>query len=454
MYKKSLFIFRRSFRLEDNTGLIEALKQSKVVIPIFIFTPEQIVKNRYKSDNAVQFMIESLKELDTLLRAKGSKLFYFFGRQDEVVARLIKDSGVDAVFGNADYTPYARRRDKKIAALCKKAGVSFHAYEDFLLHPVASFVTGGGKPYQKYTPYLRKASRVSVAVPVKNRHKNYASSRISVVGCYKGSLDKFYKKNESCSVVGGRKAGQSALRRVKRLIGYDKQRNDLSYATSRLSAHIKFGTVSIREVYAVVELSRSKDLVRQLYWRDFYYQIAHHFPGVFKGPLKEKYGKVSWKTRARLFEKWKKGETGFPLVDAAMRELNVTGFMHNRGRLVVSNFLIKLLQVDWRKGELYFATKLVDYDPAVNNGNWQWSASCGADSQPYFRIFNPWTQSKKFDPDAAYIKKWVPELKDVPAKDIHRWDDKHSLYVGVDYPKPCVRYEKARQAGLNMFKKV
>jgi len=451
MYKKSLFIFRRSLRLHDNIGLSAALKESKKVIPIFIFTPEQLIKNPYKSNNAVQFMIESLSDLDLALRDKGSKLFYFFGKPDEVIKGLIENDGIDAVFVNRDYTPYAIVRDEKIATVCKKNEVAFCSYEDILLNHVGSTLTASDKPYQKYTPYFNKARKLKVTKPMHNTHKNYISQRYKLIHEYKGDPAEFYKKNQKASVRGGRKNALKILKQINNFKNYDKKRNFLTYQTTLLSAYIKFGCVSIREVFYAIRAIRSRDLLRQLYWRDFYYNIAFFFPHVFKGPMKEKYAKISWKNNRSWFETWKKGITGFPIVDACMREINTTGYMHNRGRLIVSNFLIKILLIDWKKGEKYFAIKLIDYDPSVNNGNWQWSASCGADSQPYFRIFNPWAQSKRFDPDCTYIKKWIPQLQEVKPADIHNWYKKYNLYRSISYPRPIVDYNQQRKKALNLY---
>lgn len=448
MYTKSLFIFRRSLRLADNTGLLEALKQSKHVLSICIFTPEQLAKNKYKSNNCVQFMIESLQALDGELRKKGSRLRYFYGDPAKVVQKICKAKHIEAVFVNRDYTPYAIKRDKSIARVCKAQGIDFCAYEDILLHPIGSIVSAGGTPYQKYTPYLRNAARKHIEKPKQNRYANYASSRDVYPGEYKKDIHSFYTANDEVCVRGGRREGMKILKNIRSFRDYDANRNNLWYQTTRLAAYIKFGCVSIRECYQAFKKINSKELLRQLFWRDFYYNIAFSFPHVFGKPLKERYTRMVWSKRS--FRKWKEGMTGFPLVDACMRELVATGCMHNRGRLVTSNFLIKVLGVDWRKGEAFFAQHLIDYDPSVNNGNWQWSASCGADSQPYFRVFNPWIQSKKYDPQAVYIKTWVPELEDVPARDIHTWYKAHEMYAG--YPKPMVAYADAKQHVLKIFK--
>ncbi|MFC1842949.1 cryptochrome/photolyase family protein [Candidatus Dependentiae bacterium] len=454
MYKKSIFIFRRSLRISDNMGLLKALKLSKKVVPIFIFTPEQILKNSYKSDNAVQFMVESLSELDKELKKKDSKLFYFFGKPHEVVKDLIKNNKIEAVFANVDYTPYSISRDKKICKVCEEYNVDFKSYEDLLLNPIGSFLTGSNTPFKKYTPYYNKAKKNKIKPTAKNRYKNYISNNYRIKNEFKGNIGSFYKKNNKAAVKGGRKNALLILKKMKKFKDYDKKRNILIYETTKLSAYIKFGCVSIREVCHVINKSiNSKDLIKQLYWRDFYYNIAFFFPHVFGHAMKEKYDKISWPNKKSLFEKWKKGKTGFPIVDACMRQLNETGFMHNRGRLITSNFLIKILLIDWKKGEQYFAQKLIDYDPSVNNGNWQWSSSTGADSQPYFRIFNPWLQSKKFDSACEYIKKWVPELREVNNADIQKWHEKCSKYKEIDYPKPIVDYAQIRKKSMALYKK-
>lgn len=456
MHQLSIFIFRRSLRLSDNTGLIQALKESKKVIPIFIFTPEQLVKNRFKSNNCVQFMMESLEELDGKLRDKGSRLFYFFGKQDEIIGKLIKKYNIDAVYTNRDYTRYSVKRDNKIEKVCENNDTKFYSIEDLLLQPFGSILTGGNTIYTKFTPFHKKAKKVPVKKPVTNKYKNYYPKKNKLINEYKKNIHKFYKKNDNLHVNGGRKNALKILNKISQFKGYNKNRDELTYNTTHLSAYIKFGCVSIREVYHTFKkkLQSTNKLLTQLYWRDFYYNISQEYPNIYSGAMKEKYNKIKWTNNSTWFRKWKEGKTGFPIVDAGMRQMNTTGFMHNRARLIVSNFLIKVLLTNWQKGEWYFATQLVDYDPAVNNGNWQWSSSSGADSQPYFRVFNPWLQGKKFDKDAEYIKKWVPELEDVPNRDIHKWNEVYDKYVGTGYPKPIVDYKKQKEKGVKMYARI
>jgi deoxyribodipyrimidine photo-lyase len=268
-------------------------------------------------------------------------------------------------------------------------------------------------------------------------------------------MHKYYTENKLISVKGGRTFATKILQKISRgdFEKYSQTRDQLSNdnGTTRLSAYIKFGCVSIREVYQVLKSKR--DLIRQLIWRDFYANILYSFPHVLGHAMKKNYNKIQWHHNPKWFEAWREGMTGFPVVDAGIRQLNQTGYMHNRARLITASFLVKTLLISWEHGEKYFAKKLTDYDPASNNGNWQWIASTGADSQPFFRIFNPWEQAKNFDPNAEYIKRWVPELKDVPVKDIMNWGDVSTLEK-INYPKPIVDYSKQKKLALKMYNSV
>jgi len=451
MFNKSVFIFRRDLRSVDNLGLIYACKNSKEVLPIFIFTPEQIEKNSFKSDNAVQFMIESLEELNKSL---DNKLRLYFGKQEDIIAKLFKkDKNIDAVVFNMDYTPYSIKRDKKIAQVCKKNKKKCMSAHDYLLHKIGSLLKEDETPYRVYTPFFRAAFKKPVNSP-----KNYKCKNIGKAPSITKSIDfqdtkKFYKENKNILVKGGRTHALKILNSIKDFKEYNKNRNDLTYETTQLSAYIKFGNVSIREVFYKIKLKlpNSNQLFNQLYWREFYYYIAYYFP-VFGKSMKPKYDKIKWSNNNNIFKKWCEGKTGYPIVDAGMREMNETGYMHNRSRLITSNFLVKLCLISWEKGEKYFAQKLTDYDPSVNNGNWQWTSGSGADSQPYFRIMNPWSQSEKFDKNAEYIKKWVPELKDVEPKHLHNWEKFHINY-DINYPSPIIDYKSSRKKTLDTYKK-
>jgi len=261
------------------------------------------------------------------------------------------------------------------------------------------------------------------------------------------------QKNTRSYIEGGRKKGVPILQRAADFKEYETERDfPAKRLTTQLSPHLKFGTLSIREVYKAFKDQGNFSLIRQLYWRDFYYQIGFFFPHVFKGSFREKYQSLKWAYDKNLFRKWYKGETGFPIVDAGMKQLNSTGFMHNRVRMIVASFLTKDLQINWQWGEKYFAQKLIDFDIAVNNGNWQWSSSTGCDPSPYFRIFNPWTQQKKFDPECEYIKTFIPALRNLSPKDIHNLKNRRP--VGIDYPKPIVNHSEARKKALLMFKNI
>lgn len=451
MYDTSLFIFRRDLRLYDNTALIEALKNSKKVIPVFIFTPTQLTKNKLKSSNCVQFMIESLKELNDELKKKGGKLYYFFDEPDVALKNILSEKNIDAVYVNRDYTLYSKKRDNKLEKICKSNDVEFLSYDDSLLLPLHSVLTGSSTVYKVFTPFFNKAKGLPVAKPDANSRKNYYSGPLK--GVYKGNIDKFYEHNPDLHVNGGRSAGKKILKNLKEHKDYDKTRDTPSIETTHLSAYNKFGCVSIREVYwaFVDQLGKNNGLVRQLYWRDFYYNLGAEFDHIWQGkPFYEKYDKIKWFGPVSHFNKWKSGKTGYPIIDAAMRQLNQTGYMHNRCRLLVANFLIKLLGVNWKKGEYYFAQQLVDYDPNQNNGNWQWVAGSGAVSEQSTRIYNPWTQTRKIDPKCEYIKRWLPELEDVPESDIFKWNVTYVEYE-VDYPKPIIDYKTAREKGLKMY---
>ncbi len=450
-YRTSLFLFRRDLRLIDNTALLEATKVSKTLIPAFIFDPRQVHNNVYRGDSAVQFMMESLREIDELLRGKESQLFCFEGKADEVLEDLLQKKSIDAVFCNRDYTPFAQKRDDSLESICKKHGVAFHAYHDALLQPPGSVLKNDGKPYSVYTPFYRKASQSEVLAPRKAFKKSCTLAKRVKGARSLDACDVPYVENSDIFVRGGRKEGLKLLGRACTLSNYDDERNIPALeGTSGLSAHHKFGTLSIREVYHKIRehLGESHTLIRELYWRDFFTHIIYHYPRVLGGCFYTQYEGVAWDNNKSNFKKWCEGRTGFPLVDAGMRELHTTGFMHNRVRMVVASFLTKDLHIDWRWGEKYFAQKLVDYDPAVNNGNWQWAASTGCDAQPYFRIFNPWRQQERFDAECKYIKQWIPELAALSPKEIHKLETKEG--VG-DYPAPMVEHKVAAAHAQEIF---
>lgn len=459
----SLYIFTRDLRINDNITFLHAIANSKIIIPAFIFTPEQTNKSPIEiSSNCLQFMIESLVDLDEQLKKEFKcHLNIFYDDVLTAIKSIHKHTKLTDIYITFDYTPYARNRVKLIHDMATANKIKLHVCEDYLLNPVASIQNSSEQTYVKFTPFYEKCLEEGISavkIPKKNKKIKFKHLDLS----FKISNDdtNYIVSNDNHTKIklrinphvlkGGRKEALILMKQP--LAEYAKTRNILSLPTSNLSPYIKFGCVSIREVYE--KFKSNKVFIKQLYWRDFYYNIAYSYPIVFKLPLRLAYKNIPWENNMDLFNKWKNGLTGFPVVDAGMRELNTTGSMHNRARLIVGSFLVKILLINWQWGELYFASKLTDYDPSVNNGNWQWIAGCGADSQPYFRIFNPVLQSKKYDNLAIYIKKWIPELQHVLPKHIHNWAKYHTLYNNVKYPLPCIEYRKRKQMALAAYKKI
>jgi deoxyribodipyrimidine photo-lyase len=462
-FEKGLFIFRRDFRTVDNNGLNLCQSRCKHVLPIFIFTPEQVTnKNDFKSSNAIQFMIGCLRDLRS---QTAQSLRTYYGDNNRVIKHIVKACGIDYVCFNADYSPYAITRDKQIVALCAKLGIAVEIAYDYYLHPPDTVTNEQGDIYQKFTPYYTKALKQAVdppySVPVTQFVNNPNNDHTYTISL-DTAANKFisgHHPNPNLLIKEGRTQGLITLAKSatsqKR---YNNTHNDLDKETTLLSAYIKFGCISIREVYQTFKrrFGLHSGLIRQLYWRDFYANILRTYPQVLGHALKPSYNKIKWHSAPNHFDKWTRGQTGFPAVDAGMRQLNATGYMHNRARLIVATFLIKTLLISWQKGEKYFAQKLVDYDPASNNGNWQWCAGSGADSQPYFRIFNPWDQGAHYDPEAKYIHKWIPELATVPPNAVHKWYSACKLpeYSQINYPCPIVDYSSQKEEALKMYKQI
>jgi deoxyribodipyrimidine photo-lyase len=460
--KKGIFIFRRDLRLVDNIGLIKALKTCKDIYPIFIFTPEQITnKNEFKSNNAIQFMIESLKDLDNELKKKKSRLHIFYGDNLKVLEEITNSIKIDYIFFNRDYTPYALKRDKDIANFCESKNIVLVNKEDYLLHKIGSISKNDNSIYKVFTPFKNKGLKLEVKKPKKCSFETLSKLEDNLYNSINSSSDYIdISFNNKIIYQGGRNNALQQIKKLKNQSNYNHDRNMLIKSTSKLSAYIKFGNLSIREVYWKIKklYGNSNNLIDQLYWREFYFYIAFYFPKVLKGEnYNSKYDDIKWNTNKKIFEKWCNGNTGYPIIDAGMNELNETGYMHNRARLITSNFLNRILGMDWRLGEKYYSTKLVDYDPSVNNGNWQWIASTGVDPKPYFqRLFNPWTQGLKYDKNAEYIKKWVPQLKDIPSKDLHNWEEKYMNYdlKKLKYFKPIVSYKEGRKLSIEMYRSI
>lgn len=425
----NIFWFRRDLRLSDNAGLYHALKSKNPVVPIFIFDKNILDKLADKADRRVAFIHTALHEVQSSLIKVGSSLEVFYTTPLEAFKKIIEKYKIEAVFTNHDYEPYAKERDDAVTALLKKSSASFITFKDQVIFEKEEIVKDDGKPYTVFTPYSRKWKTVMNSFYV----KSYLTEKY---------FNNFYSQDAlsipSLTSMGfkeGHKIFPSKTLQDDLIAKYREKRNFPAVAgTSKLGVHLRFGTVSIRQI-AQQCMGLSETFLNELIWRDFYQMILWHFPHVGKGSaFKPAYDNIDWRKDAGEFEKWCKGLTGYPIVDAGMRELNETGFMHNRVRMIVASFLSKHLLLDWRLGEAYFAEKLLDFDLAANNGGWQWAAGSGCDSAPYFRIFNPYLQTKKFDPNLVYINKWVPELNE------------------FHYPKPIVEHDFARKRCLETYK--
>lgn len=453
-HKRALHIFRRDLRIQDNTALRAALESSGEVVTCFIFNDAQVKSRPYFSANGLAFMIESLEELAKDIAHHGGKLLVLHGKCEDMLQKLVNELRIDAVFFNRDYTPFSLARDEAIANTCKRLSIDCNVFSDALLVDPETFAKDDGRPYAVYTPFFNKASKLPVQKPTGD-----PKGKLSAVPDYSGrtvSPHDFWPEESAPQrlSIGGRSRGLTVLFSIKDFRDYEEKRQlPAVRGTTLLAPHHKFGTVSIRESYHAVAsaFGQGHTLIRELYWRDFLTHIAFHFPHVFRGAFHKMYDKLKWRDDKALFSAWRNGQTGFPIIDAGMRELVQTGFMHNRVRMLVASFVVKDLHISWRRGEEFFAQHLTDFDPAVNNGNWQWAASTGCDAQPYFRIFNPWLQQARFDPACEYIKRWIPELKDLSPKYIHSMSDP-AMTRKVDYPHPIVNHGRQKIIAEEMFR--
>jgi len=451
-FSLSAHIFTRDLRTDDNPALLSALESSGCVITCFAEERNLSAAHSPGCGNRLAFLSESLDCLSSEIAKKGGVLGFYPEGAVNLAEELCR-SGVEAVFMTHDYTPYAGRREALVEKACNNAGCSFFAVPGSLLNEPEEVKKKDGGNYTVFTPFFRKASLIPVYEPRECTYLNFSRED------FPGKTDSAVKTvkrdpGENKAIFrGGRNSGLELLENTGRLVNYEKERNYPAVrGTSMLSAHLRFGTVSIREAFHAVaeKLGPGHGLIRQLYWRDFFTHVAFFHPYVFKGPFHRRFESLTWSNNGEIFERWCSGGTGFPIVDAGMREMNETGYMHNRVRMVAASFLVKDLHIDWRRGERYFATKLTDYDPSVNNGNWQWAASTGCDAQPYFRIFNPWLQQKKFDPECLYIRRWIPELSEAQPEEIH------NLYRREDdppggYPKPVTDHKAEAQAAKILY---
>jgi deoxyribodipyrimidine photo-lyase len=427
----AIFIFTRDLRSTDNTGLDYCMQNFDLVIPVFFLTDTQTNKknNKYFSEKSFSFMKSALGKLQ-----KDIKLNIFKTRDfgQKCLLGLLEKYQVTSLVISKDYTPFAKKRESVYTDMCNKKGIKFMYFHDHLL--LDNFiVTPKGTPYRKFTPFYSKALQIK---PRKASIIDHFGSKKLMKIQKDLTLSKFIDFDFD-----------KAELYIK---DYLENRKTISKDSTKISRYLKFGIYSIRQVY--YKYKNNSEFVRSLLWKDFYYSYYHddHL-ALSQGDLNV--GRVKWNKSKTDFEKWCKGQTGFPIVDAGMRELDITGFMQNRGRLVTASFLTKNLMIDWKEGERYFASKLYDYDWIINAGNWQNVSSVAKHSSPYFRIMNPWIQSKKFDTDCEYIKKWIPELSNVPCKDIHTWNESYSKYPGVNYSKPIIDFQKSKEKYLDYFKK-
>ena len=423
------FWFRRDLRLHDNHGLYEALRSGLPVVPVFIFDRSILDSLPHPHDRRVEFIHQSLNELQERLVALGSTLHIQYGFPEAVWKEIGRQYEVEAVYTNHDYEPYAKERDQLIARRLGESGTGFKTFKDHVIFEETELLSGSGSPYTVFTPYSRKW-----------KEKLDTSGLASYPS--ESSVAHFHKQPPlplpSLPEMGFEATGQPFPAKTVRSELLQKYRDLRDFpavpGTSRLSVHLRFGTLSIREVVRL-GLLHSETWLNELIWRDFYQQILANFPHVGRGrAFRPAYEAIPWRNHAGEFEAWCQGRTGYPLVDAGMRELNTTGFMHNRVRMVTASFLVKHLLIDWRWGEAYFAEKLLDFDLASNNGGWQWAAGSGTDAAPYFRVFNPTAQAQKFDPQQQYIRRWIPEIN------------------SLDFPLPIVEHTLARNRCLEAFK--
>jgi deoxyribodipyrimidine photo-lyase len=467
-----LFIFHRDLRIQDNTTLIHQIRTiDEPVLPIFIFPPEQInpKKNKYFSHPSVQFMIESLHELSDEIKKRNGKMLFFKGDNLQVLKSIHKKIPINSIGFNIDYTPYAKQRDESIKKWCDDNNIICFAKEDYALFDLLDSQTKkkDGTPYLVYTPFLKHVMGELDVRPVDKfnsfQFKKFKELEELKYCISKSEINNFYKPLENINVHGGRSNTLKILSNLDRLKDYSKKRDYLTYKTSFLGPSLHFTTCSIREAYhkMVDVLGKSSGLIRELVFRDFYINIIHNFPRVLQGQIKgenksykEEYDNIKWSYNKNLFKKWAEGNTGFPVIDAGQRQMNTIGYMHNRVRMITSNFLVKDLHIDWRWGEQYFAQHLVDYDAINNSQGWQWSTGNGTDAQPWFRIFNPWTQQKTYDEKCEYIYKWVPELKDVKPEDVHNWfkPEVREKYPNIKYPAPIVNHDEERKETIKRYK--
>jgi len=463
---QALVWFRRDLRAFDHAALQAALAAHHKVHCAFVFDNEILDALRSRDDRRVTFIWDSVAELRAALETRGGGLHVLHGRAREAIPALAVQLGVEAVYANRDYEPQAIARDRDVVERLRERGIDFRTRKDQVIFELDEVRTRSGGPFSVFTPYKRAWLEKLEARHVAPFETRGLDSRLAPAPGAMPGLEALGFERAQVSLPAGMSGGGrlwTAFRR--RIAGYAARRDYPALeATSRISVHLRFGTLSIR---ALVRYARGQNnegaaaWLGELIWREFYFAILTARPDVVDHAFRREFGALKWEDNQRRWLAWCEGRTGYPLVDAAMRELNAEGTMHNRLRMVTASFLVKDLGIDWRRGERYFAEKLLDYDLAANNGGWQWCASTGCDAQPWFRVFNPVTQSRRFDPEGAYIRRWVPELARVPSTRLHApWEmgpleqQAANCIVGRDYPAPVVRHEEARQRTLARYRSV
>ena len=474
-FERVIFWFRRDLRLSDDRGLAEATRQARRVIPLFVFDTNILDDLDSRQDRRVTFIHESIRELQQMLRDMGSDLVVLHGNPEEAVPRFADRVNADAVFTNRDYEPYAAARDEQLRQALAGDGRALMDFKDQVVFERDELLTQAGEPYKVFTPYKKawlqrfEEETAYGRSPAEEEVPDY--ERLAPRGALRGlsdawDMDALGFVPADLWLTPGETAARERLEDfIPRMAEYKKDRDYPSReGTSGLSVHFRFGTISIREAVRAAMDDDSKGAqtwLSELIWRDFYQMLLHNFPRVVSHSFKPEYDAIRWPGSEEHFQAWCEGRTGYPIVDAAMRHFNATGWMHNRLRMITAMFLTKDLLVDWRLGEAYFAEHLLDYDLASNNGGWQWSASTGADGAPYFRIFNPVMQSKRFDPDGSYIRAHLPELRGFEGDALHWPHDADTstqrdagCLLGEDYPHPVVDHFEQKNKAIALFKAV
>ena len=460
--------FRRDLRLHDNAALHSALSQSDNVFCVFIFDINILDNLKSKEDQRIEFIWEALKEMKTSLNSIKSDIIVMHANPMEAIPAILNKYNCEALFFNKDYESYAAKRDGEVMGCVSKLGVESYQFKDTVLFEEKEILSQSDKPYTVFSPYKNNHLNRLYQDGIIQHDCESNKKKFAVVEAEEiPSLESlgFKKTNlDRLKIPTGSSGGKYLLLDFEKRIDHYKQRRDYpgKKGVSYLSVHNRFGTISIRE-QALIAMNKQSEgslvWLNELVWRDFYFQILSNFPYINDGAsFKPQFDQIPFENNLQFFEAWKSGQTGFPIIDAAMHQLNQTGFMHNRLRMIVASFLVKDLLVDWRWGEAYFSEKLIDFDFSANNGGWQWAASTGCDAQPWFRIFNPLLQSEKFDPEGLFIKKYLPQLKPLDSKQIHRPHffyekdpDTFKVNLGKDYPFPIVDHAIQRKKALLMY---